>query len=266
MNMKRSLSFTIVAISSLLVLSACGGSSTMTKSTLAPGQGAAAPGGGSMLNAPIPANVLSLPLFDASGKSFSLNSFKGQTVVIADFLTSCQEICPMTSINMRIIGDAVAKAGLRDSVKVVELSVDSRRDISSRLAAYQALYQDNNWIVASGTENYLAPFWKFFGNSYTMTPYTADQMKALPIDWQTGKKNTFDISHTDEVLIINPQQSWAWLDLGNPNPGKAVIPSKLKAYLSEEGLSNLAKPQEPSWTPDAVLSALSSITGKKITQ
>ena len=141
----------------------------MTKSTLAPGQGAAAPGGGSMLNAPIPANVLSLPLFDASGKSFSLNSFKGQTVVIADFLTSCQEICPMTSINMRIIGDAVAKAGLRDSVKVVELSVDSRRDISSRLAAYQALYQDNNWIVASGTENYLAPFWKFFGNSYTMT-------------------------------------------------------------------------------------------------
>ena len=89
-------------------------------------------------------------------------------------------------------------------------------------------------------------------------------MNSLPVDWQTGKKNTYDVSHTDLVLIINAQQSWAWLDLGNPNPGKAVVPAKLKAYLSEDGLNNLAKPQEPSWTADAVLSALSSITGTKV--
>ena len=230
----------------------------------APGQGAAAIGGGSLLNAPLPSDVLNLPLFDADGKSFTLGSFKGKPVVIADFLTSCQEICPMTSINMRQIGDAVAASPLKDSVKVLELSVDSERDTASRLAAYQKLYDDKNWIVASGVESSLSKFWTFFGNSYSKTPYSAAEMKALPVDWQSGKKNTFDISHTDEVLIVNAQQSWAWLDLGNPNPGKAAIPAKLKAYLSDDGLNNLAKPQEPSWTPDAVLSALSTITGKKI--
>lgn len=272
----------LLAVIPLALLSSCGTSkphdsmsgmkmsgmkmSHPTSTPLAAGQGAAAPGGGSMLNAPIPANVLSLPLFDASGKSFTLNSFKGQTIVIADFLTSCQEICPMTTANMRTIGDAVAAAGLKDSVKVVELSVDSQRDIPSRLAAYQKLYQDSNWIVASAAQSSLAPFWKFFGNSYTITKYSTAEMNSLPVDWQTGKKNTFDISHTDEVLIVNPQQSWAWLDLGNPNATKGIVPAKLKAYLSEDGLNNLAKPQEPSWTPDAVLSALSSITGKKITQ
>ena len=247
-----------------LLLTSCGSTQPAPKASLAPGQGMAAQGGGSLLNAPIPADVLAVPLFDADGKSFTLGSLKGQTIVIADFLTSCQEICPMTSTNMRTIGDAVAASPLKDSVKVIELSLDSERDTASRLAAYQALYQDQNWTVASGAEPGLSKFWKFFGNSYSKTPYSSAELAKLPVDWQTGKKNTFDVTHTDEVLIINAQQSWAWLDLGNPNPGKASIPAKLKAYLSDDGLNNLAKPQEPSWTPDAVLSALSTITGKKI--
>ena len=66
------------------------------------------------------------------------------------------------------------------------------------------------------------------------------------------------------VIIIDGKGTWSWLDLGNPNPGKAVIPAKLKKYLSADGLNNLAKPQEPSWDVKAVLSALSSITGTKI--
>jgi len=247
-----------------LLLTSCGSTQPAPMSSLAPGQGMAAQDGGSLLNAPIPADVLAVPLFDADGKSFTLGSLKGQTIVIADFLTSCQEICPMTSINMRTIGDAVAASPLKNSVKVIELSVDSERDTAPRLAAYQGLYQDKNWILASGTEPGLSKLWKFFGNSYSKTPYSAEEMQKMPVDWQTGKKNTFDVTHTDEVFIINAQQSWAWLDLGNPNPGKASVPAKLKAYLSEDGLNNLAKPQEPSWRPEAVLSALSTITGKKI--
>ena len=234
-------------------------------SPLAVGQGAAAPGGGTMLNAPVPADVLNLPLFDSAGKSFTLNSLKGQTIVIADFLTSCQEICPMTSINMRNIGGAVAASPLKDSVKVLEISVDSGRDTPERLAAYKKNFADTSWTLASGSESSLKNLWAFFGNSYSKTNYTAEEMKALPVDWQTGKKSTYDVGHTDLVIIINAQQSWAWLDLGNPNVGKATIPTKLKAYLSEDGLNNLAKPQEPSWTPDAVLSALSSITGTMVT-
>ncbi len=231
---------------------------------LAVGQGKAAPGGGSFLNAPIPANVLNIPLVDSSGKSFTLASLKGQTVVIANFLTSCHEICPMTTITMREIGNAVMASPLKNKVKVLEVSVDGTRDTPARLTAYQANFQDKSWTLATGTPANLTKFWAYFGSSNTKVPYTAAEKKALPLDWQTGKPSEFDISHTDMVVIVDAKGTWSWLDLGNPNPGKAVIPPKLKKYLSEEGLNNLAKPQEPSWDSKAVLSALSSITGTMI--
>jgi cytochrome oxidase Cu insertion factor (SCO1/SenC/PrrC family) len=262
-SIKFALSFVIVG--SLTSLTAAQASmSTPTRPPLAVGQGAAAPDGGSFLNSPIPANVLKIPLVDSAGKTFTLGSLKGQTLVIANFLTSCQEICPMTSINMRNIGDAVSASSLKSKVKVLEVSVDGARDTPTRLTAYQTLFQDKSWTLASGSDSNLKKFWAYFGSSNTKVAYTAAQKKSLPLDWQTSKINEYDVTHTDMVIIIDGKGTWSWLDLGNPNPGKAVIPAKLKKYLSAEGLDNLAKPQEPSWDAEAVLSALSSITGTKI--
>ena len=100
-----------------LILTGCGtAKSAPINSKPAVGQGIAARGGGSYLNQPIPSNVLNLSLFDAQGKKFTLASLKGQNVVITNFLTSCQEICPMTSANMRDIGDAVMKAGASSKI------------------------------------------------------------------------------------------------------------------------------------------------------
>ena len=262
-SIKVALSFALVG--SLTALTAAHASmSTPTRPSLAVGQGAAAPDGGSFLNSPIPANVLKIPLVDGAGKTFTLGSLKGQTLVIANFLTSCQEICPMTSISMRNIGDAVVASTLKKKVKVLEVSVDGARDTPTRLTAYQALFQDKSWTLASGSDSNLKKFWGYFGSSNTKVPYSSPQKKNLPLDWQTGKINEYDVTHTDMVIIIDGKGTWSWLDLGNPNPGKAVIPSKLKKYLSAEGLDNLAKPQEPTWDVKAVLSALSSITGTKI--
>jgi protein SCO1/2 len=230
----------------------------------AAGQATAAPGGGTFLSQPIPANILNTPLFDPNGKKITLASLKGQTIVIANFLTSCQEICPMTSANMRQIGDAVAASSAKNKVTVLEVSVDGLRDSAARLKAYQALFNDNNWTMAGGTTANLNAFWGYFGSAIEKSNYTAAEMKKLPVDWQTGKVNTFDISHTDEVVIVGPKSTWSWLDLGNPNPGKAIIPAKLKSYLSADGLNNLAKPQEPSWNPAAVYAALKTIVGVKI--
>ncbi len=266
----RSAATLLLAVAPLMLLTACGSKqpNTSTVSTapmkLAVGQGAAAPGGGSFLNAPIPTAVLSLSLFDSNGKSFTLGSLHGKSVVIASFLTSCQEICPMIAVDLRQIGDLIAASPLTGKIVVMALSVDSRRDKVGRLAAYAKIFDDPNFTVASGLESSLAPFWKFFGTSYSIVPYSPAQMKALPLDWQTGKMNTFDVSHTDEVLIVNPSGSWAWLDLGTPALSKTTIPDQLKKYLSTDGLNNLAKPQEPNWGVPAVLSALSTISGTKI--
>jgi len=247
---------TAALIASILVLS--------TGASHAAGQASAAPGGGTFLDQPIPANVLSTPLFDTHGKKVTLGDFTGKTVVIADFLTSCQEICPMTSANMRQIGDAVAASSAKGKVVVLEVSVDGLRDSAPRLKAYQSLFGSKSWSMLGGTVANLNTFWNYFGAAIQKTNYSAAEMKKLPVDWQTGKVNTFDISHTDEVVIVGPKSTWSWLDLGNPNPGKASVPAPLKKYLSEDGLNNLAKPQEPSWTPSAVYFALKQLTGAKI--
>lgn len=74
----------------------------------------------------------------------------------------------------------------------------------------------------------------------------------------------YDMSHADLVLIVGPDGSWRWLDLGAPKTADGKIPATLLAFLTEDGKSALAKPEDPTWTVDAVLSALSTLTGKPI--
>ena len=86
----------VIVLISTLALAGCGSKSSMSgmdmkHSTSSPsnaGEASAAPLGGSFLSQPIPKEVLEAKLFDSNGNSFSLSSLKGQTVVIADFLTS----------------------------------------------------------------------------------------------------------------------------------------------------------------------------------
>jgi protein SCO1/2 len=229
-----------------------------------PSAGQAASGGGSFLDEKLPEDILALPLFDQNGKVFTLGSLQGKYIVVANFLTSCQEICPMTTANMRTIGDGISKSTLKDSVKVIEISVDAGRDSAARLKSYFDLYQSQSFSLASGSESDLAKLWKYFGAPATKMSFTKAEQNSLPVDWMTGKPSEYDMSHPDLVLIIGPDQKWKWLDLGNPNPGKATIPAKLKAFLSEDGLNNLAKPQEPSWSASAVFSALTDLSGQTV--
>ena len=231
--------------------------------TTPPLVGHAAKAGGTVLDVPIPAELLSIPLTSASGKTFTLGSLKGKTVVLTDFLALCNEICPMTSVNMREIGDSIAKAKLTGSVESLEVTVDPKRDTTARLKAYQALFNDSNWTVATGSAKGLATLWSWFG-VYTQVVKPDDGV----IDWMTGKQITYDVNHTDAIVIIGPNLHWRWLDLGAPavtNPqSKNVVPAKLYTYLSSTGKSNLIKPEQPFWSTAAVYGALNEIFNIKI--
>jgi len=234
--------------------------SSMPAPSLAPGMATAAPGGGSFLSEKLSAEVLALPLFDSTGKQFTLADFSSKYVVITNFLTSCHEICPMTTINMRDIARAVAAAGLAEKVKVVELSVDGERDTAPRLAAYQALFNDTSWTMAGGSSQSLSALWKYFGAPAKKEEFMAADAAKMPKDWQTGKADTYDMMHSDLVIILGPDSTWQWLDLGSPKTIKGDIPATLKRYLTQEGQQNLATPEEPTWSVGAVLSALSQLT------
>jgi cytochrome oxidase Cu insertion factor (SCO1/SenC/PrrC family) len=254
-----------------LLLTGCGinsqgGAPSMGRSDVkepATSNGMAARGGGTYLDVPLPEGIKHLELFDSDGKKFTLGSLNGRYLVISNFLTSCQEICPMTSANMRDIGAAIAKAGLSKKVLVVEISVDSMRDTPSRISAYKALYSSNDWVVASGSESSLKSLWKFFGAPAQKEMFSTSDLKNMPPDWQTGKQNSYDMVHADLVTIVDSQGHWRWLDLGSPKISSKV-PDKLRSFLSPQGLKNLTKPEEPTWSTAAVMSALKDLTGFNI--
>jgi len=226
------------------------------------GDATPAPMGGTFLNEPLPAEILSIELTDQSNHKFKLSDLKGKSLVITNFLTSCQEICPMTTVNMRDIAASVDAAALSKQIEVLEITVDPKRDTPSRLTAYQDLFNDNRWSLVTGSESGIAKIWEFFGAPATRE--MMDSSETMPMDWQTGKPNTYDMMHADLVVIVGPDGNWLWLDLGAPKTKSGVVPPVLNKFLSDQGKKNLVSPQEPSWTVDAVLSALSQITGKDI--
>lgn len=220
--------------------------------------------GGTILNTPIPQSIVNLSFTDANGKKISLNTFKGKTVVLTDFFTSCDMICPMTTANMRNIGDTIASSKDSSKFAVLELTVDPGRDTVSRIKAYQALYGEANptWTVATGTETNIKNFWNYFG-VYTKNIPNTD---GAAVDWQTGKPEAYDVQHDDVVMLIDPTGHFRWLDLGVPAVANTKsVPVILKKFLSKEGLINLNHPNvNQEWDVSAVYGAIQQIFGVQI--
>ena len=55
---------------------------------------------GTVVDAPVPASVADLPLTTDTGQVTSLAAWRGEVVVLTDFLTLCQETCPLTTGNL----------------------------------------------------------------------------------------------------------------------------------------------------------------------
>jgi protein SCO1/2 len=220
------------------------------------------PTSGTVLDRALPAAVLSLPLVDQRGKVTSLASLHGKTIVLTDSLTLCQEICPLTSTNFRVIDEAVAKAGLGNQVELLEVTVDPERDTPQRLAAYQKLYgAQPNWNFLTGTPAQIATLWQTLGVAYEKVPEGAGPP---PTDWLTGKPLTYDVSHQDVVFVIDGQGHERWLITGTAFTNGVHPPSTLDTFLSDTGKANLATPADISWRAEDVQAAVAWLTGRPV--
>ena len=81
---------------------------------------------GTVLDKPVPASVTDLPLTTDADQATSLAALHAQVVVLADFLTLCQETCPLTTGNLLLMDHAVTAAGLARRVRFVERSASAR--------------------------------------------------------------------------------------------------------------------------------------------
>jgi protein SCO1/2 len=249
---------TAAAFAAVLALAACSGGPAVPVASPSP-----TPPNGTVLDIAVPPSTAALPLRDQAGRTVTLASFVGKTVVIADFLTLCQEICPLTSANMSSVSTSLTKAGLTNDVVILEVSVDPTRDDVTHLAAYQKLFgAQAHWSFLTGAPADIATLWKSFGVATEQTPITESP---APKDWLTAAPLTYDIGHQDVVIIIGADGHEKWLVNGTPSvSSRSAVPSTLQSFLSADGLANESAPPDPSWTAADVESAITYVTGRRV--
>ena len=203
------------------------------------------------------------PLITSAGRHLNLASFAGETLVISDVMTLCQETCPLDTANLISAARAVDRAGLSDDVEFVSITIDPNRDTPRRLAAYRHLYRPAppNWTLLTGTPAALSRLWSALGVYIEKVP----DGRPAPRDWLTGKPLTYDLTHSDELFFIDADSRERFLLEGAPHlaPG-APIPAKLSQFMDATGHANVDHPDPQAWTLRQALGVLSWLTGHAI--
>ncbi len=228
-----------------MLLAACGSSAPA----------APPPGQGLILDRPTPQNV---SLVNQQGRGVSLAGLRGKVVVLAPFLSLCQDECPLITGAFISLQRDLQAAGLARRVVFVEATVDPGRDTVARLAAYEKEF-GADWELWTGTPANVAAFWKPFGVEYQIVP----EEQPPKTDWYTGQPLTYDVDHTDGYILVSPAGRERFVDASAPNE-KGVLDAKLRGLLNAGGLHNLQNPQAPSWTKADALGALSWLLGTSV--
>lgn len=209
------------------------------------------------LGHPVPAT----PLVDQDGHAVTLRSFHGRYVVLAQFLTLCQDECPITTGAFQDLQASVRQAGLSNQVVFVEATVDPGRDTVARLKAYQTRF-GADWTLLTGTGTDVTSLWNHFGVYYQKVP----EEKPPAIDWFTGKSLTYDVDHTNGFILIDPSGDERYITSSLPYL-HGQLPANLKSLLDDQGLEHLANGiPGSSYTIPQALEALSWLVGRHLPQ
>jgi protein SCO1 len=204
--------------------------------------------------------VPQVPLVDQAGQPTSLAAYRGKVVVMADFLSLCQDECPLITGAFIAMQHDLRAAGLADRVTFAEVSVDPDRDTPARLSAYAQQF-GADWPLLTGTPADLAQLWRFFGVDYQKVPEDQPPM----LDWWTHQPLTYDVDHTDGFILLDARGNERFITTSPPDLHGRLAPD-LEGLLGPGGVQNLEHQQSPSWTLPQALSALSWLLGRNIPQ
>ena len=233
----------LVAAASLLT--ACGGANAPAAPSTSQGL---------VVNRTIP----DVQLISSSGAPTSLADYRGKDIVMAPFLSLCQDECPLVTGAFIALQRDVRAAGLGSKVVFMQITVDPGRDTPARLAAYSKEF-GADWVLATGTPANLNALWKFLGVSVQIVP----EGQPAKIDWYTDTPLTYDVDHTDGYFLIDPSGRERFSD-SNPPDLHGQLDKKLTNLLNEGGLQNLDHQGNPNWTLSDALSSISWLVGQNI--
>jgi protein SCO1/2 len=197
-------------------------------------------------------------LVDQDGRAVSLAALHGKVVVLAPFLSLCQDECPLITGAFLALQRDLRAAGLADKVVFVEATVDPGRDSVARLSAYEKEF-GADWQLWTGPPAAVAAFWRPFG----VTSMRIAEEQPPKTDWWTGQPLTYDVAHTDGYILIGRDGHERFVDASAPNMA-GQLSHKLTALLDDGGVRDLQHPQGPDWTLADALASLSWILGTTV--
>ena len=216
---------------------------------------------GTVVNRPVPAGIADLPLTTDAGRPTSLGAWRGQVVVLADFLTLCQETCPLTTGNLLVMDRAVTAAGLGHRVRFAELTVDPGRDTPARLRAYRSLIgAPANLMLLTGSPAVIERIWRYLGIWYQRVA----EESPPGTDWLTGRPLNYDVDHEDALLYLDASGRVRFVVVGSPNASGAPVAPALLRFLSAQGRADLSHPDASTWTAAEALGPVAWLTGRPI--
>lgn len=205
----------------------------------------------------LPKTILDMPFTTSSGKTVRLSDYAGKTVVISDTMTLCQETCPLDTATV------VATARTQDEHTVdkkntvyLSITIDPDRDTVPQIAAYRRLYSPApaNWHVLTGTSAHINALWSFLG---VWRQKTKDNPATAPRNWRTGKKLTYDYSHSDEVFFLDGHGHERFVLEGPPYTARGLVPKKIYRFMDASGHHSLDHPSSTYWTQSQASTVLS---------
>ncbi len=199
----------------------------------------------------------SVPLTTQANRSVSLSKYRGEIVVLASFLTECQETCPLVAAALLQLQRLLDQKHLQSQVQIVEVTQDPQDDTPAILTKYQH-YFSLPWPLLTGTSAAVDHFW-----SQLKVPPIQDRSwnGPAPIDMFTGRPEAYNIVHASVVDIVNPQGYVVAEMEGQPTLSTTSIPALIYRYLDQQGRQQ--QTAGGSWTSQSLLAAITPLLQQK---
>lgn len=154
----------------------------------------------SLYRAPAPAGFGPMPAFSLTaqnGKTVTHESLKGQVLVFSFIFTSCTDICPVITTQMRELQAELAAGGMAGDVRLLSITVDPERDTPEVLAAYASNYGADTagWDFLTGD---LAQIKQVVTGGFLLALDKADSHAG-------HGAQTYGVTHSDRIVLVDRQ-------------------------------------------------------------
>ncbi len=194
-----------------------------------------------------------VPLVNQAGQTVSLDQYRGKVVIVASFLTECQETCPLVAAALLQLQHLLDQQHLQSQVQIVEVTQDPADDTPAILTKYQK-YFSLPWPLLTGTAANINAFW----SQLKVPPIQSEAWNGpAPIDMFTGQKEPANLIHASVVDVVNPQGYVVSELEDQPTLSTSSIPPIIYKYLDAQGQQE--EKAGGSWTPESLVGEITPV-------